>query len=73
MIAGQPAPALPWRLMGEAGEAPRHLMRMLRWGRAPVIAYSQAQQAWCKRVCRRPVARTSLADVLLERALRRAG
>ena len=73
VIAGQPAPALPWRLMGEAGEAPRHLMRMLRWGRAPVIAYSQAQQAWCKRVCRRPVARTSLADVLLERALRRAG
>jgi len=67
-----PPPAL-WARVAAGGERRRHLCRMLSWHRSPVIAYSSQQQAWLKTTAWRPLARTSVADLLLETALRAQG
>ncbi len=65
------APAL-WRWLAAQGESGRHLARMLIWRETPVIAYSSMLQKWVSCRSCRPLARTSWADLLLERALRAA-
>lgn len=69
------ASALPrapiwWRWLAARGESGRHLARMAVWREAPVIAYSYRHQRWVTRRSWRPLARTSWADLLLERSLR---
>lgn len=65
------APAL-WAVLSARSESLLHLCRMLVWKPASVISYSAASQEWVRRVSRRPLARTSVADLLQERAARRA-
>lgn len=66
-------PAAPgwWQWMSNRGEVARHLSRMLIWHDGPVIAYSWPEQSWTCRRALRPLARTSWADLMLERAMRR--
>ena len=73
VTAALPRASAAWRMLNRRGEAMRHLARMLRWKPAPVIAYSNQAQSWVKVDSVRPTARTTLADVLLERQLRSAG
>jgi cellulose synthase/poly-beta-1,6-N-acetylglucosamine synthase-like glycosyltransferase len=65
-----PPPPVIWRTLSSRGESLRHLCRMARWKRTPAIAYSNQQQRWVMTTNYRPVARTSLVDVLMESALR---
>lgn len=66
-----PPPPLMWRALSSGGESLRHLCRMVRWKQTPVIAYLNQHQQWVKATSYRPIARTSLVDVLMESALRR--
>lgn len=59
-----------WRVLGGRGESLRHLCRMLVWKRAHVISYSNLKRQWVMTQSWRPLARTSLADLMLERSLR---
>ncbi len=68
----RPAPRL-WSVLAGQGESMRHLCRMLSWHASPVISYSSRRQQWVKSRSLRPLARTSLADLLLERTTRTAG
>lgn len=65
------APAL-WHALGSRSETARHLIRALLWKPAPVISYSQAEQCWLLTRSRRPLARVSAAELLLERSVRSA-
>lgn len=70
ICAGLPrAPAL-WSTLARQGEMGRHACRMLSWHRSPVLSYSPAAQRWIKTTSLRPLARTSVADLLLERTAR---
>lgn len=68
---GLPQPPSLWTALAGRGEQWRHICRSLIWKQAPVVAYSSKSQAWEKTVSRRPLARTSVADLAIERSLRR--
>ena len=67
-----PMPPAVWSALSGRSESLRHLCRMLVWKPSSVISYSSASQQWVRRTSRRPLARTSMADLLQERAVRRA-
>jgi hypothetical protein len=71
LCAPLPKPPALWSALAERGEQWRHLCRMLIWKQAPVLAFSSASQRWEKVRATRPLARTSVADLMLERSLRR--
>lgn len=66
-----PKPPALWSALSARSESIRHLCRMLVWKSASVISYSNAAQQWVRRTSLRPLARTSMADLLQERAVRR--
>lgn len=66
-----PRPPGLWTALSGRGEQWRHVCRSLIWKRAPVVAYSSKSQAWEKTFSWRPLARTSVADLAIERSLRR--
>lgn len=66
-----PRPPGLWTALSGRGEQWRHVCRSLIWKRAPVVAYSAKSQAWEKTFSWRPLARTSVADLAIERSLRR--
>lgn len=68
---GLPQPPKLWTVLSNRGEQWRHISRCLIWKRASVLAYSASSQAWEKTVSLRPLARTSVADLAIERTLRR--
>jgi len=68
---GLPRPPRLWAALSGRSESWRHVCRSLVWKRAPVIAYSSKSQAWERVVSLRPLARTSVADLAIERSLRR--
>jgi hypothetical protein len=70
LCEGLPKPPWLWSTLSGKGEQWRHICRSLIWKRAPVLAYSSKSQAWEKLVARRPLARTSVADLAIERSLR---
>jgi hypothetical protein len=57
-----------WAAMAERSQALQHLCRMLIWKRGHVITYSIAQQRWAMTQARRPLGRTSMLEMLLERS-----
>ena len=65
-----PKPPGLWAALSNRGEQWRHLARSLVWKKSSVIAFAGQQQAWTRINARRPLARTSLADLLLEKSLR---
>lgn len=71
--AGLAPPPAWWRAAAGLGERARHLARLMNWHEAPVVAWSARQQQWTFQRLRRPVARTTLAELLLEDRLRRRG
>ena len=68
---GLPAPSRLWQGLASRSKAAQHLCRMLIWRRSSVLAYSSQQAQWELRSSLRPLARTTLADVMLERAFHR--
>jgi hypothetical protein len=62
------APKL-WQTLAARGEAAKHLCRMAIWRRSSVLAFSLSEGQWSQTKSFRPLARTSLADVLLASAL----
>ncbi len=60
-----------WRTIAAKSEVMRHLFRMARFRREPAIAYSGSKQSWELTNNWRTVARTTLADTLLEHSLRK--
>jgi hypothetical protein len=64
------SPPWIWNKLGGRGEKMRHIIRMLIWRKAQVISYSNAKQTWIKSEQLRPLARTSISEVLLERTSR---
>jgi len=68
---GLPKPPWLWSKLSAQGEQWRHLARSLVWKDSNVISYAAHQQAWVKVKGPRPLARTSLADLLLERSMRK--
>jgi hypothetical protein len=71
VCAALPQPPAAWRWLSRQGEAARHLARLAVWKPAPVISYAQSTQQWVLSRSRRPLARTSLADLMLEQQVRR--
>lgn len=67
---GLAKPPSLWRLVSSRGEKWRHVCRSLVWQQGHVIVFSAKRQAWVRSVLRRPLARTTLADLLLERTIR---
>ena len=66
-----PAPSRLWQGLASRSMAAQHLCRMLMWRQSSVLAYSSQRGEWQLCQSLRPLARTSVADVLLEKALRR--
>jgi hypothetical protein len=61
-----------WQALSSHGESLRHLCRMACWKKTPVITYSNQQQRWVKTKNYRPIARTSLVDLMMESTVRGA-
>ena len=64
-----PAPSMLWAGLSSRSKAAQHLCRMMIWRRGRVLAYSTQRTQWELSSSLRPLARTTVSDVLLERVM----